>query len=299
MQTTSYEFLEKSNSIITDQSPFYICENSSEISVLFRVLSGSCIIINKNNETPVEINRNYFFSDFRNNSDSDVSFLNDFEEGINLSDYESFIKKTAFKHRKFYKYFLSEITGAIYNEELEKHTASFVHLYRAYEYLSYSFPMIYASKTDNFMGTFENLRKWMTNSDSDGNKGELKFYKSYVSTLFKGLPELSTTIDINITAKEEFKEYIFLSLTKKALEWNSEEKFTPLTIKPNKISINFLDFHSFIINLRNRYFHYSNSRSDNISTDDIIDSDLLFSIVNKCGINYITRIFHETVKHQI
>lgn len=299
MQTKSYEFLEKSITKLTHQSPFFISDESSEISVIFGVLSGRCVVINKNNEIPVELNRNYFYSNYPEKNESDMDFLDEIEEGVNLSDYESFIIKNKFKNRAFYKNFLSEMTGAIYNEELEKHTASFVHIYRAYEHLSYSFPMIYASKTDDFLGTYSNLRKWMTSTDSDRNAGELKFHKSYVAALFKELPEISSTIDIHITAKEEFKEYIFSSLTKKTLAWQSERDFTPATVKPDKISVNFIDFHSFIINLRNRFFHYANSTTENITTEDIIDSDLLFSLVNKSAISYITRIFHETIKHQM
>lgn len=299
MQTISYEFSENSNSILSEESPFHINTRSSEISLLFRVIGGSCVVTSKNNEISINVKSNYFYSDLRENQNSDIDFLNNLEEGIELSDYENLIRKIGFKNRKFYQSFLNEIVGAIYNEELEKHTAAYVHLYRAYEYLSYAFPMIYSSKTENFIGTFENLRKWMTNSESDGNIGELRFHKSFITSLFKGLPELSSTIDIDIRAKDEFKEAIFLSLTTKVLGWSSEEKYTPSTIKPEKISIKFPEFHSFLVNLRNRFFHYSNSRNDNLSVDDIIDSDLLFSLINKPGINYISRIFHEIIKHQI
>jgi hypothetical protein len=113
------------------------------------------------------------------------------------------------------------------------------------------------------------------------------------------MPELSSTIDIHISAKDEFKESIFNSLTRKVLCWSDPAKFTTSTTAPDKISINFIDFHSFIVNLRNRYFHYSNARRDNIGLDEIIESDLLFSMVNKASINYIATIFHGIIKHHM
>jgi len=159
--------------------------------------------------------------------------------------------------------------------------------------------MIYAAKTDNYIGTFENLRKWISSSANDGNVGELRFHKAFVSTLFHDLPELSSTIDIHIQSRDEYKEAIFEGLASKVLGWKRPEQYTGATSRPDKLSISFSDFHSFIVNLRNRYFHYSNSRSDNIVLEEIVESDLLFSFVNKAGMNYITTIFNGVVGHQM
>lgn len=299
MQTLSYSFSEGAESFFSSPSSFFICESSSAVAVLFRVLSGCCLVENKNSESSVLLKINYFFSDFRENISSDLIFLDSFEEGLSLSDYEGFVRDSSYKNRNFYHCFLNEIVGAIYNEELEKHTAAYVHLYRAYEYLSYAFPMIYAAKSENFIGTFENLRKWMTNSSSDGNIGELRFHKSFVASLFSGAPEISSTVDININVKEEFKDVLFNSLTTKVLNWSTATSYTASTNRPDKIAVDFLEFHSFFVNLRNRFFHYSNARNDNIALDDIIDADLLFSLVNKPAINYIATIFHAIIRHKI
>jgi hypothetical protein len=280
-------------------SAFAIGPRTTEFAALFRLMSGSCSITNLNSDVTVSPNQNYFFSDFRENPEQDLAFLDNFEEDITLQDYESHVSGKGFSNRKFYKSLLAELCGAVFNEAIDSHTAAFVHLYRAYEHLSYAFPMIYAAKTDNYIGTFENLRKWISNSDSDGNVGELRFHKSFVSTLFHGLPELSSTIDIHIQSRDEYKEAIFEGLAIKVLGWKRPEHYTGATTRPDKLSISFSDFHSFIVNLRNRYFHYSNSRSDNIVLEEIVESDLLFSFVNKAGMNYITTIFNGVVGHQM
>lgn len=299
METASYIFIENVNSSFSDESPFFISDRNSELAMIFRVFSGSCIIKNKNSDESVELSQNYFFEDVRDNEDGDLNFLNNFEEDLKLEDYENYITENKFKNRKFYKPFLNEISGCIYNEKIERYTVAFVHLYRAYEHLSYAFPMIYAAKTDNYIGTFESLRKWMTNASSDGNVGELKFHKNFIEALYKDAIEINTTIDVHITAKDEFREIIFDGIAKKVVGWESPKKYTPGTIRPDKLSIKFVEFHSFLVNLRNKFFHYSNARNDNISLDDIIEAELLFSFVNKPALNYVANIFHSITKHQM
>lgn len=297
METASYIFSEKANSSFSNISPFYIKKNITELAILFRIFSGSCVITNKNTDEAVELRYNYFYEGNENN-EGDLTFFDNFEEGLTLSHYEDHIRAKGFRNRRFYKSLLNETSAAIYNIEKERHTAAFVHLYRTYEHLSYAFPMMYAAKTEDYIGTFENLKKWMTNSSSDGNVGELKFHDRFLKTVFDS-SDLENTIDISITTREEFKESIFDGLSKKVLGWDTAEKYTDTTERPNKLSIKFIDFHTFFINLRNKFFHYSNAGHNNIGLDDIIESELLFSFVNKPILNYIATIFHAVIKHQM
>lgn len=299
MKTISYEFSEKADTTFTSESVFFIKPTSSELVLIFRVLSGTCQITNLNSDDTTSLSANFFFSDFRENSLSDLSFLDGFDEGISLQDYEKRVTDNGVKNRKFYKSFLSELASCVYHEKSSRHTAAYVHLYRAYEHLSYAFPMIYASRTEDYVGTFENLRKWMSGSSQDGNIGELRFHKNFIATLFKGSPELQTTVDIHITTKQEYKETIFKALAEKVAGWHAAENYSPATQKPDKLAIPFLEFHSFLVTLRNRFFHYSNARNDNIGLDDIVEADLLFSFVNKAALNYIATIFHGIIKHQM
>lgn len=299
MRTISYEFSEFPNSTLSPASSFFIKGDTAELAIIFRIISGSCQITNLSTEDTEQLKTNYFFSDLRDNLTNDLSFLDLFEENLTLQDYENQVIKNSFNNRKFYKNFLSELASCIYHENLKKHTAAFVHLYRAYEHLSYAFPMIYAARTEDYIGTFENLRKWMNKTNSDENVGELKFHKNFIATLFKDTPELQTTVDIDINTKQEFRNLIFKALAEKIVGWHTPDKHSAGTVQPDKIAIPFIDHHSFLVNLRNRFFHYSNSRSDNIGLDDIIEADLLFSFINKPTLNYISTIFHALIKHQM
>jgi len=299
MRIASFSLSEPLSFPFAERSPFFINPDTNELASLFRVLAGSCVLTNLSNDVSIALARNYFTGDYEENSAQDLSFLETFEEGLRLADYEQHVESKKFVNRQFYKNLLAEICAALFNEGKEKHTAAFLHLYRAYEHLSYAFPMIYAAKTDNYVATFENLRKWMVDADKQGNVGELGFHKAFVSTLFKGLPEISTTIDINLNCKDEYKEKLFDGLARKVLGWKSEAEYTSATVRPDKLSIRFVDFHSFIVNLRNRYFHYSNARSDNLALEEIADSDMLFSFVNKAGLYYVATIFNRVVSHQM
>lgn len=294
----SYIIREHDGSTFSESSAFYITDDSSSLGCLFRILSGSCDIESATSGLAVAATQNFFFGDFRENQSRDMSFLDSFEENLNLSDYEKFLSENKFSQRKFYTTLRKELTTSVFNEIQNNYTASFVHIYRAYEHLSYAFPMIYASKTHDYIGTFENLRKWMTSSSSDDHIGELRFHSKFITTLFAGTPESDSTIDIHIQTRSEFQNAIFDGLTSKILGWKSEEKWTASTQKPNKISVSFLDFHSFLVTLRNRYFHYSNARKDNLDIDNLIDPELLFSFINKPALNFISSLFYAIVKHQ-
>ncbi|WP_298941612.1 hypothetical protein [uncultured Psychromonas sp.] len=299
MNLTSYQIIEHASSTFSEGDAFHLGENCSEQTALFRLLSGSCDIYSNLEEEQITQNTNFFFSDITDNTNTDLSFLDDFEEGITFADYQTFMLTNRFRNRGFYKNVLNEMVAAIYHYKKNNHTAAFVHLYRTYEHLSYAFPMIYSARTDDYLRTFENLRNWMTNSKSDSNVGELKFHKSFVATLFKNTPELASTIDIEITSSPENQEILFNTITKKVLGWKTVNDYTSSTIHPNKIAVSFSDFHSFIITLRNRFFHYSNARSDNIKIEEILDSNFLFSLVNGAIIYFISTIFHGVVRHNM
>ena len=298
MKTLVYEYIEPRVSSISEQSLLHVSK-CTESAMPLRILGGCCDVKNLYRDEVVELKVNYFYSDFRINEARDIEFLNSYEEDVSIEDYESLFSRIKFKNRAFYKTFLNEITSAVYNEATSNHTAAFVHLYRAYENISYAFPLIYASKTDDFYSSYKWLSNWVGRG-KDSESSERAFFKSFISSLYANTPEYESTLDIDISIGElDIKNGIFSSLTKKVLLWNNESQYSQGTIKPEKISIPFKDFHSFILTLRNRYFHLSHERNDNISHEDIIDSNLLFSLVNKSCISYLATVYHSIVSNNI
>ena len=62
MNTKSFSFSEPQKSIIAPNSSFFISEGTKPLPVIFRVLSGSCIIINNNSEESFSPKNNYFLA---------------------------------------------------------------------------------------------------------------------------------------------------------------------------------------------------------------------------------------------
>ena len=175
MKTVCHEFSESGSGLFCDDSVFKIKSGMFELALVFLTLAGACDIASFQNNDTVVLDVNYFLSDSQKNDERSLVFLDSFQEGLALSDYEGYIKKNAHSNRKFYKPFLCEIASAVYCEQKSLHTAAFVHIYRAYEHMAYAFPMIYASKTDDYVGTFENLRKWLAGAKSDEMLESLSF----------------------------------------------------------------------------------------------------------------------------
>ncbi|PRY89526.1 hypothetical protein [Mongoliibacter ruber] len=189
-------------------------------------------------------------------------------------------RRAVHRNKNFFESLNNEFSNFYYHTSKENHTVAFLHLYRILEFVSYSFPVMYAASTKDFSKSFDILK---TLFSGDKDKGELKVFKDFIENVMsveKDYKRLS--IDINIISDlEEYNERVYntiLSICDKSI---FEE---PRNKKNSKISIKFPEFSSFIITIRNRFFHLKNSQDNNIQSVDIVDSDFFFSLINrKCA----------------
>lgn len=79
-----------------------------------------------------------------------------------------------------YERILNELTQYFVVNELSP-CEGFVHLYRTLEFMSYSFPLIYASKSKSYRGTYDSLKKFLAGDSG----GELKFFDKFLKEIFK------------------------------------------------------------------------------------------------------------------
>ncbi len=160
--------------------------------------------------------------------------------------------------------------------------------------MSYAFPMIYSAETNNYYNTFNELSSWFSSKHGD-NTGELKFLSNFINCLFDGDELLDSCYDIHLIGDDSVKQRIFSMFEQKILPIRDNDSYGQNHVEPDVFSVPFKKYHSFLITMRNRFFHYSHSNKNNISLDDIGNAEFLFSLINKISLQYITTLFHAIV----
>lgn len=189
-------------------------------------------------------------------------------------------RKNKFVHEQL----LNEMSSAFIYQSISP-IESFVHIYRTLEFMSYTFPMIYASCSQNYKGSFENLKKFMS-GDSDG---ELKFFKIFLNELFKDKDMiLSYSFDVAIDSAN-------IDAIKKELSRVISKNYYEIDNKT--FSIKFLNVADLMITLRNRYFHMLIGKGTENFYDITYDKRELFQSFNPMFINWITVIFQQIVHY--
>ncbi|MBV7439591.1 hypothetical protein [Aeromonas sp. sif2416] len=268
--------------------------NASEALIILRLLSGSIKINHIKSQCNFIQNDNYFISNLKGYGQHwKKQFPKLVDDEYSAEQLASYIKSNRYKNRTFYKNILSEISYFFYYQRNGNHSIAFIFLYRLLENISYAFPLTYVSKTDDFKRTYTFLKDIMNgNKDSE----ELGFFKSFVTKLFYNTPMIESSIDLVISVDtEEEQEHIY-SLLKDLCTANM---LSERSVEPRMLSIKYTEFGSFIITLRNRFFHYMNGGAKNIESSEISDIDVLFSIINKQSLHWISSILLEIISHNI
>jgi hypothetical protein len=146
---------------------------------LFRLLVGSVII--KNNITTESINQNINYSVLGTKTVSRFSkrmFLEYFSSTTGLEDIDEYLRKSNPKNIPLFKDIIHEYCFYFHYSQKGIHTLSFLHLYRILERISYTFPMLYASSSTDYIGTFSKLQNYFKGSNS-----ELKFFNLFIADL--------------------------------------------------------------------------------------------------------------------
>lgn len=266
-----------------------ISDRISNEGVLIRLLCGTLKIgyLNDGEQLFFEQKRNYSIPGNVENSVFETEIIKEFfsfeeydaDEKDSIDKYLKFNRRNHFVHEEL----LSELTNAIIwmkSSPIE----SFVHIYRTLEFISYTFPLIYASKSMDYRGSYEKLKKFM-GGDSDG---ELKFLKIFLNELFKDNILFGYAFDILFDTEN-------LNLIREELERvisNSYCEFEGETMK-----IRFGNVADLLITLRNRYFHMLVGKGTDNFYDIRYDKREIFYAMNPVFINWISMIYKEIVAY--
>ena len=266
--------------------------NDPAILLIVRLLSGAIKVEHVSSSKSFLQKENYFSSNFKGISQKwDKLFPLLIAENYTSEDFAGFIEIAKQQNIVFYKNILSELSYYFYYQSKGIHSSSFVYLYRALEHVSYALPLIYASKAHDFTKTFIFLKNLMS---GDKNAGELGFFKSFIKTVYADDAIFDSSIDFPMlldTESEQKKAFTLLH------ELCKSDMIAESTDKPRLLSIKYTEVGSFIITIRNRFFHYMNGGAKNIETSNISDIDLLFSLVNKQCLYWLSTITLAVITH--
>lgn len=199
----------------------------------------------------------------------------------NINKYIVANRRNHFVHEQL----LSEMTSAIIWSN-ESPIEAFVHIYRSLEFMSYSFPLIYASKSMNYRGSYENLKKFM----SGDSEGELKFFKTFLGELFKG----------NLLFEYEF-DVFFLDGNESKIKAELQQVLHNIsyTFEGNTMTVKFANVIDLLVTLRNRYFHMLVGKGTYNFHDVTYDKRDIFRAINPVFINFLAMIYREIVAYSI
>jgi hypothetical protein len=268
-------------------------ENPSPILNIFRLISGTVNIKDNFEDKIYKIrDNNIKFPTEENTTLKYDTLLEQFDDSVSLEDLNYFFLK-ARSNRKFYKSIEVELIKCLIAYKRDKFLESFIYLYRIIEGISYSIPLIFVSKKDDYNKTYHDLQSYF-GKDKDG---ELLFFKRFVSETFKDedFYKSNITIDLNLVDIEELRpKYYELYLNK------VNEKFVLDKSENTFIKIKFIGYYDLLIELRNRFFHnLKGSWQENFDSTELMFPDQFFKPITLHGINWLSIILFEIIKFDL
>jgi len=186
------------------------------------------------------------------------------------------------RNSEMYRTVLFELSSCFYCFDISP-SAAFAHLYRCLEFLSYSFPLVYAAKSKDYKGSFSDLKKFLSGDSS----GELKFFKKFLAACFEretGILNYKFEIDIPLSTP--------FDLLKRDLSGIYKNEFL-YEFDTNMLRIKFADMLGLFITTRNRYFHMLVGQGqDNFQSDDY-DIEEYFKCINFHILNWLAMIIQK------
>jgi hypothetical protein len=194
------------------------------------------------------------------------------------------------RQSSYYSELCGEVLYSIYHEKSKSHTLGFLHIYRFLERISFAFPLIYSARSKDFKSAYTALKDFIDGTD----KGELNFFKKFIETSIDPiLRDATTKLDFsNLEAPFRAKTY---ATVKQFI--NSDHLVSD--VLNDSLEIRNIALLPLIVTLRNRFFHFLSSNSNNLTTQDIPDSDIFFSCLNAHFLNWLAVIYFEVLRHNL
>lgn len=210
--------------------------------------------------------------------------------GIVAADLNVLLQKTL-NQRNYYGDLLAEALHFFLRTRRGEHALAFLHCYRFLEHIAFAFPMLYASRSPNFVKAFAQLKDFFSGATSEG---ELRFFERFIeASLDLAVREQTISIDFgSVDPAFAVKTFSVVKNQFKPADVVSENVGVSIEVKCQGLT-------SACANLRNRFFHFRATEPANISVNAIGVPDQMFEAVNNHIFNWLSFIYFETLKHRV
>lgn len=193
-------------------------------------------------------------------------------------------------HSLFYP-MLNEVSKSFYNHAHGRCMSGFVHAYRAFESMSYAFPLFYCRYNTSYTRVYSLLKDFFKG-------GELEFCANFYKDLLKddSLDALTYRVKFRGVYSAELAEYL-----EKKLNWQNKKALQPALarIDVDEIETSYSNLFDLIVNARNAYFHHLSGSSSSATSADIKDHEDYFFELNKVAYQVIGYLLSRLIRVQI
>lgn len=264
----------------------------SPICLLLELVMGNIFVLSHDNKilyrgkddyTKLPINKkdNNVYNQFKT-----VLGINDFEdETVQICN--KFFKRER-KNAFVYQHVLNEITQFLVCNK-KTPCEGFLHLYRALEFMGYSFPLIYATQSRNFKGSYDSLRKFFR--EENKNISELEFFRNFLKLLYS-----DSEFEYNYKFEACIYSNNFNELKMEFLKCINSNHFN---FEDQILQIEFKYMGNILADLRNKYFHMSIGQKQNNFYSMGYDKNDLFNAINPIFANWLICVFVKIIQNGI
>lgn len=283
-QTNFYNYIEPTSSTSDDFDELRITSSSFCEVILLRVLLGTAKIEDKKNFKTIYSKCNYCTLGNPTNDRITQNFVKSlFCDTYDKELLSKYFSQNA-RNTDFYRNLLFEISQYIFYQDKKSYATAFLHLYRITEYISYTFPLLFAAKSGNYQGTYNDLKKFFGD-----NNGELGFFRHFQEAFVDDSTILNMTANITFAGEEAELEAI-----KKYFEQiNVNKNINFEKIDEGRIEIKYRYLFSLVINIRNSYFHMKNGDSAFCIRTEHFNVETFLEQINPYILNWIGYIYFQ------
>ncbi len=269
-----------------------ISNNTFAETLLIRLLTGTSDFHHITSNRSYKIRSNYSILSYCENNRISSKPVRDCFDSVSNDKIINYLKANDRNNKKFNETLLLEATHFLYSKNNKNYISAFVHLYRLLEFISYSFPLIHTSNTNNYFGSFESLKKYFS-----GDGSELKFLIRFIENLFDSKPELNLEAEFSVPGTNtHIRQKLYRSI-KHILRSKNYINYDDTFYQ---FKVEYKDLIDLIIFIRNRYFHFATgSGMKNFKSSELIDPDIFFEIIIDNSFNWICRIYFEILLQNI